>query len=148
MEKVNPIKHFFEKATKDQDPKWIITAETDFYNVLNAETAGGANKYQSERRYIIALLIHHPSLDSLTFIRISYRVIRVNEHGLQKYEVNRLSMTKSFLSSSIDEKIAAWFISRYETAQQITRLNEDGKLIKSWIMCKYQIKHQRTAFTY
>jgi hypothetical protein len=146
MEKIDSIKHFFEKATKEQDPKWIITAytaETDFYNVLNAETAGGANKYQSERRYIIALLMHHPNLDSLTFIGMSYRVMQINDHGLQNYEINRSSMTKSFLSSSIDEKIAAWFLSRQEVAQENSGVRKRHS--KIWVMCKYQIKHRRTA---
>jgi len=152
LDRIKNIKHFFAKATKEQDPKWIIkayTAETDFYNVLNVEIAGGASKYQSERRYIIALLSHHPILDSLTFIGISYRVMQVNDYDLQKYQIDKFSMTKSFLSSSIDEKIAAWFLSRQQLEQNNsvtrTRHGNDGNLIKSWVMCKYQIKHRRTA---
>jgi hypothetical protein len=142
LDRIKNIKHFFQKATKEQDPKWIIkafTAETDFYNVLNVEI----------RSYIIALLSHHPILDSLTFIGISYRVMQINDYDLQKYQIDKFSMTKSFLSSSIDEKIAAWFLSRQELEQQNsgikTRRGNDGKLIKSWVICKYQIKHRRTA---
>jgi hypothetical protein len=75
--------------------------------------------------------------------------MKVSDYDIEKYEINRLSMTKSLLSSSIDEKIAAWFLSRQESTQEYKapkiRQNKDGKLIKSWIMCKYQIKHQRTA---
>jgi hypothetical protein len=151
-DKIDKIKHFFEKATKEQDPIWIIkayTAETDFYNILNAEIATGASMYQNERKYIIALLSYHPSLDKLSYIGTSYRVMKVSEYDIQKYEINRLSMTKSFLSSSIDEKIAVWYLSRQESAQENkgtnARLNKHGKVIKSWVMCKYQIKHPRTA---
>jgi hypothetical protein len=151
-DKINKIKHFFEKATKEQDPIWIIkayTAETDFYNILNAEIASGASMYQNERKFIIALLSYHPSLDKLSYIGTSYRVMKVSDYDIKKYEINQLSMTKSFLSSTIDEKIAVWFLCRQESAQENkqtkTRFNKDGKLIKSWIMCKYQIKHQRTA---
>jgi hypothetical protein len=150
IKKIVTIKHFFEKATKEKDPKWIIkayTAETDFYNVLNAEIACGASKYQSERRYLIALLSHHPSFDSLTFIGTSYRVMEINDDDLEKYQIDNLSMTKSFLSSSIDEKIAAWFLCRQEseTKNGGRRHNRGGKLIKSWVMCRYQIRHSRTA---
>ena len=145
--KVKDIRHFFEKATKEKDPKWIIkayTAETDFYNVLNAEIAGGASKFQSERRYIIALLKHHPILDSLSFIGTSFRVMRMTNEDLNKYQIDSFSMTKSFLSSSIDEKIAALFLIRQEKEKR-TRQNKHGQIIKSWVMCKYLIKHHRTA---
>ena len=146
--KINTIKHFFEKAIKEQDPIWIIkayTAETDFYNILNAEIATGASMYQNERKFIIALLSYHPSLDKLSYVGTSYRVMKVSEYDLQKYEINQLSMTKSFLSSSIDENTAIWFLCRQETKGTNARLNKQGKAVKSWIMCKYQIKHQRTA---
>jgi hypothetical protein len=151
-DKINIIKHFFEKATKEQDPIWIIkayTAETDFYNVLNAEIATGASMYQNERKFIIALLSYHPSLDKLSYIGTSYRVMKVSDYEIQKYEINQLSMAKSFLSSSISEQVAVWYLCRQESAQENkgtkTRFNRDGKLIKSWVMCKYQIKHPRTA---
>jgi hypothetical protein len=149
---IDDIKRFFEKATKEQDPIWIIkayTAETDFYKVLNKEIAGGANKYQNERRYIIALLMYHPKLDSLSFTGTCYRVIQMNYHDLAKYQINCLFMTKSFLSSSIDQKVAELFLCQKESAQQQTthpvRAKADGSLIKSWVMCVYNIKHRRTA---
>ncbi|CAF1287354.1 unnamed protein product [Adineta steineri] len=110
---IENIKRFFRKATEEQDPRWIIkayTAETDFYKALNTEIACGATKAQNERRYIIALLYHHPILDQLAFIGNACRVIKINSDDLDKYQVDF-----------------------------------DGTLIKSWIMCKYIIKHHRTA---
>jgi hypothetical protein len=75
--------------------------------------------------------------------------MKVSDYNIQKYEINRLSMIKSFLSSSISEEVAVWYLCRQETAEENkgtnTRLNKDGKLIKSWVMCKYKIKRPRTA---
>ncbi|CAF1178871.1 unnamed protein product [Rotaria sp. Silwood1] len=146
------IKRFFQKATKEQDPQWIIkayTAETDFYTTLNTEIAGGAGMYQSERRYIIALLSHHPILNNYTFIGPAYRVMRQNHDDLKKYEVDCCLMTKSFLSSSIDRKVAELFVVRQEEEREKggtkARFKADGKVIKSWVMCIYQIKRKRTA---
>lgn len=152
IENIESIKHFFKKATEEQDPAWIIEAyiaETDFYNVLNAEIALGASKYQSERRYIVGLLRYHPRLDDISFTGTSYRVMQVNNTDLRRYQVNRWSMTKSFLSSSQDEKIAAYFLRRQELTREefgtSDRHAADGSSIKSWVMCKYQIKYARTV---
>ncbi|CAF1329836.1 unnamed protein product, partial [Adineta steineri] len=82
---IENIKLFFRKATEEQDPRWIIkayTAETDFYKALNTEIACGATKAQNERRYIIALLYHHPILDQLAFIGNAYRVVKINSDDL------------------------------------------------------------------
>ena len=151
-EKIESIRHFFEKAIRDKDPTWIIkayTAETDFFNVLNAETAGGASKFQAERRFIIALLMFHPILNSYSFSGMAYRVMQITQHDLTKYQVGKLSMTKSFLSSSIQEEIAAWFLTRQQASQDNsvprTRHRPDGSKIKIWVMCIYHIKHPRTA---
>ncbi|CAF3378814.1 unnamed protein product [Rotaria sp. Silwood2] len=161
--KTTPIDKMFEKIEKnyinkglntiEKDPLWIITAytaETDFYRVLNTEIAAGASQYQSERRYIIALISHHHSLEKLTFIGDAYRVMQINNDDVKKYQVDCLLMTKSFLSSSIDRKIVELFSCRQEEAAQSqtsvrTRRKVDGTIIKSWILCKYRIKHRRTA---
>ena len=150
--KIPEIIHFFEKATRDQDPIWIVkayTAETDFYNVFNAEYAGGANKFETERKYIIALLMHHPKLDHLSYTGFSYRVMKVTEHDIDKYQIDSLSKIKSLLSSTVDEKIAIGLLSRQEEENEKKgirrRIDVRGRVIKSWIMCKYHIKHRRSA---
>ena len=153
MNKIATIKHFFEKAMKQKDPIWIIkayTAETDFYNVLNVQIACGASRCQVERKFIIALLSYHPKLNHLTYIGASYRVMTVTDYHMKKYQINGTAMTKSFLSSSKVEEIAAWFLLRKEDNREKketkTRRDKDGKVIKkSWVMCKYHIKHPRTA---
>jgi hypothetical protein len=75
--------------------------------------------------------------------------MQVNDYHLEKYQINKLSMTKSFLSSSIDERIATWFLCRQESSQTQTtisvRTKADGSLTKLWVMCKYHIRQRRTA---
>lgn len=149
---IDSIRRFFGKATKEQDPRWIIkayTAETDFYKALNTDIACGASQYQNERRYIIALLWHHPKLDEIVYTGSSYRVMEINRDDFQKYQINCSLMTKSFLSSSIDRKLAELFLLRKASAQEETqrsrRTKIDGTFIKLWVMCVYDIKHRRTA---
>ncbi|UJR19987.1 hypothetical protein I4U23_023121 [Adineta vaga] len=148
IEGIDIVKRFCRKAMEEQDPIWIIkayTAETDFYKILNKEIACGATMNQNERRYIIALLSHHPKLDPMIFIGCSYRVLQINQNDLDKYEENSFLMTKSFLSSSIDRKIAELFLCEKESSQQHVRTRSDGTQIKIWLMCIYHIKHRRTA---
>ncbi|CAF1033116.1 unnamed protein product [Rotaria sordida] len=152
FQRIEDIKRFFRKATEEQDPIWIVTAytaETDFYKILNRDIAGGSTQHQNERQFIIALLLFHPKLDHLSYTGPSYRVMQMNEDNIKKYKENCLLMTKSFVSSSIDEQIALWFLGRQELARkengQENRFNLDGKIIKKWIMCKYQIKGRRNA---
>jgi hypothetical protein len=62
MDKIQNIRRFFQKATKEQNPLWIIkayTAETDFYKVLNTEIACGTVNYFC----IIQFLINSYSLE-------------------------------------------------------------------------------------
>ncbi|CAF0981184.1 unnamed protein product [Rotaria sp. Silwood1] len=146
------IRRYFRKATEQQNTLWIIkayTAETDFYRILNNEIAAGASQYQNERRYIIALISHDIRLNELTFIGTAYRVVRINNDELKKYEVDCSLMTKSFVSSSIDRKVAELFLCQREATQSetqvMTRKKIDGTLIKTWIMCRYEIKHRRTG---
>ncbi|CAF3404044.1 unnamed protein product [Rotaria socialis] len=150
---IKAIRRFFRKATEEQNAKWIITAytaETAFYSILNPEIAAGATQYQSERRYIIALISHHDSLEEYAFIGTAYRVMQINKDDIQKYQVDTLLMTKSFLSSSIDRKVVELLSCRQVTAAQSEtddnpRCKADGTIIKTWVICKYQIKHRRTA---
>lgn len=80
---------------------------------------------------------------------MAYRVMEVNQHDLSRYQINKLSMTKWFWSSSIQKEIAAWFLTRQQTSHENssprTRHKTDGTKIKIWVMCIYQIRHPRTA---
>jgi len=147
---IENIQRFFKNARNDLDPIWIVkayTAETDFYKILNQDLAGGEGKYHNERKYIIALLRHHPALEKLNFIGLSYRILEVNYHDLAKYQSNSILMTKTFVSSSIDRKLAELFLYRKAQSQETpkTRKLANGAPIKSWLMCIYKIKHRRTA---
>lgn len=149
---IDKIRRFFHKATEEEDPKWIITAytaESDFYKFFNRELAGGSNTNRMERTYIVALLLHHPKLDPLSYIGTSCRVMRITEETLEKYKKKPRLMVKAFMSSSIEEKIAIWFAHRANSASNktpnLTRFNLQGKAILQWVLCKYTIKHRRSA---
>lgn len=151
-EGIEQIRRYFRKATEQEDPKWIVTAfsaETDFYKFLNRELAGGCATNQMERTYIVALLLYHPKLDALSYIGASCRVMRINEETLEKYKKAPVLMTKAFLSSSLEEKVAVWFAHRANLAQQrgntVTRFDRRGKVILQWVLCKYIVKHRRSA---
>lgn len=149
VEGIQLIQRFFQRATKEFDPIWIIkayTAESDFYKILNTEIACGTTQYQLERKYLIALLCHHPKLNHLNYLGTSYRVVQMSKQLIETYQVKSTLMTKSFFSSSIDERIAQYFL--YEKQNQSTNFQRrriDGTIIHSWVMFIYQIKHQRTA---
>ncbi|CAF3586388.1 unnamed protein product [Rotaria sp. Silwood1] len=85
----------------------------------------------------------------MAFIGSSYRVMQINCNDLKKYQINCSLMTKSFLSSSIDRKLAELFLFQKEcTEEQMKRSSRtkfDGTFIKLWVMCVYKIKHRRTA---
>lgn len=150
---IEKIRRFFQRAAQEQDPVWIIkayTAETAFYKVLNKEIAVGTTKHLDELWYIIGLLSYHPTLDKFIYTGYCYRVMKITDHDLEKiYQVNTSFMTKSFLSSSIEEKIALCFLCRQELERKETgkleRYKSDGSLIKQWILCVYHVKHNRTA---
>ena len=149
---IEHIQRFFQRATKELDPIWIIkayTAETDFYKVLNTEIACGTTQYQMERKYLITLLYHHPKLNQFNFIGNSYRVVQMTDHQIKTYQINSTLMTKSFFSSSIDQKITEYFLIekqiQFKQTSTLQRKRLDGTIIQSWVMFIYHIKHQRTA---
>ena len=149
---IEHLKRFFQRATKEQNPIWILkayTAETDFYKALNTEIACGTTQYQLERKYLIALLYHHPSLNDLTFVGTSYRVVQMSSDQMKNYRIGFTLMTKSLFSSSVDQKITELFLFRKDQQSKqsstLQRKRLDGTSIQSWVMFTYQIKHQRTA---
>lgn len=149
---VEIISRFFHKAVAEANPAWIInayTAETDFYKILNAQIAGGAAENDSERRYMIALLYFHPSLDQFAYIGTSYRAVECYESHIAQYRINALLMTKAFVSSSISESVVELSICQKEVAKQEntpSRWDQEGqKIQKILVMFVYHIKQRRTA---
>ncbi|CAF2526078.1 unnamed protein product [Rotaria sp. Silwood2] len=125
---IKNIRRYFPKATEEQNTLWIIkayTAETDFYKFLNNEIAAGASQYQNERRYIIALISHDLRLNEFTFIGTAYRVLRINNDDLKKYEVGCSLMTKLFVSSSIDRKVAELIIFMSKRSSTVRSSSDD-----------------------
>jgi hypothetical protein len=118
------------------------TVEIDFNKILNREIGVGATKSQNERRYIIALFWYHPKLDELAYIGPCYRVLKINYNELEKYRINCSLMKKSFLSSSIDPKIAELFLCQKESALKLKLMDHQ---LNHEVICVYHINHRRTA---
>ena len=110
---------------------------------------GAATNNESERRCIIALLSYHPNLEPLSFIGVLCQVMQMNNEDIQQYQVGYFLETRSFLSSSIDQKVADLFLCQQITAEsQVVgkeRTKLDSTLIKVWMTYKYRIKHRRTT---
>ena len=149
---IDKILRFFQKATQEEDPIWIITAytaETDFYKFFNREMAVGSTRFAMERKYLVALLLNHPKLDPYSFTGVSYRTMKITVSALKKYKKGEFLMTKSLVSSSIEGKIAIWFSKQAEDQLANNscnaRLNANNQTIQEWVLCKYLIKHRRSA---
>ena len=58
-------------------------------------------------------------------------------------------MTKTLISSSVEAKIALWFSKRSQEQEtedvSSKRFSADGQLLQQWVLCKYTIKHRRSA---
>ena len=140
VEGIDKISRFFRRASEEEDPVWIITAytaETEFYAFLNREMAMGSKMYESERKYLMALLLHHPKLDRFSYIGVSYRTMEITDSLLQRYRGNEMLMTKTLISSSIEARIAIWFTKRTEGQsaknESRSRFSSEGKLIQQWV---------------
>ncbi|CAF1482485.1 unnamed protein product [Didymodactylos carnosus] len=149
---IDGIKRYFEVAKREKNPIHIVkayTAETDFYSLLNIELAGGSSIGQYERRYILALLMYHPVFEKFSYAGLAYRGMMLTETDVEQYLVGCSLMMKSFLSSSIDRKIAEAFLLQYENMQSsiglTPRLRASGKLVKFSAICTYLIRHRRTG---
>ena len=149
---IDQISRFFRHATEEEDPIWIITAytaETNFYEFLNRELAVGSKEYDSERKYIVILLLYHPKLEPLSYTGVSYRTMKITDSLLDKYRGNEMLMTKTLISSSVEAKIALWFSKRSQEQEtedvSSKRFSADGQLLQQWVLCKYTIKHRRSA---
>ncbi|CAF1388104.1 unnamed protein product [Didymodactylos carnosus] len=149
---VKDIERYFRKARKEQNPEHIIkayTAETDFYHVLNIELASGSTMYIHKRRYIIALLRHHPALDKYSYTGLSFRGMKITDDDLKKYKTGSCLMTKSFLSTSVDRKVAEAFSFQQNYAHSSviphSRVKADGNLVKFPAICTYRIRHKRSG---
>ncbi|CAF3461365.1 unnamed protein product [Rotaria sp. Silwood1] len=143
VDKIDQVKYFFQQAIEKGDAEYIVkayTAETGFYSRLNRDLAGGAETGKHERQFIVGIITCHPAFDKYTYIGKAYRGLRMTQEDLDEYSVGSCLMTKSFLSTTKDHRIAESFARNTQV-----RINREGDVLKFPTFCTYIIKNKRTA---
>ncbi|CAF1228412.1 unnamed protein product [Didymodactylos carnosus] len=101
----------------------IAKAYTDyFHRVLNKDLALYILQYFDQTRnfssnyrlvnclvHIVTLLIHHPDISKYQYKGTCYRGMRITENDLNPYQLNQHILNWSFLSTSIEHKVAKMF---------------------------------------
>jgi hypothetical protein len=120
------------------------TVETGFYSVLNRQLANEQDLEGSDedgnhaRRGIHEILKYNPFFVPYTYTGLTYRGMRITGNVLKQYRVNSKIMNKAFLSTTKGQKIAETFFEWNDNSA-------DGESYKFPALCKYNIKHDRTA---
>ena len=158
---INDIKKHMKKVIKISYLPGLMYMYTDtcgFYRVLNRNLAeiGSNFRFRSTQdlfnsgyldneppqdlgqHIFAALVMYHPVLDSLynlTGETTTYRGMTVTESDLKQYRVGDYVLTRSFLSSSINENVATEFRAAKSTENAIP------------VACKYTICNPRSALS-
>ncbi|CAF3744403.1 unnamed protein product [Rotaria sordida] len=141
MHGIGLIRSFYQKAQATNDPIQLIkayTAETQYYKILNERLAELHESRESDNWWghqdLIDIMLSHPSLDRYTYIRTTYRGMRITQHDFKLYSVGTLLMNKAFLSTSKDRAVAEVFGDSCGI--------QDGKFSA---ICMYEIRKPRSA---
>ncbi|CAF1106316.1 unnamed protein product [Didymodactylos carnosus] len=153
MQLGDSIKYFFNKASKEQNPFYIIkayTSGTSFYKYVNGDMARnvihdlkqGCSQFFCTRLYstqdgvmsITSILLHHPSFESYSYIGKVYRGMTVNEMCLSNYRCGIRIVNTTFLSTS----------KTLNVAKQFNNVEENPNNDVS-VLCIYKIRNSRTA---
>ncbi|CAF1531996.1 unnamed protein product, partial [Didymodactylos carnosus] len=148
------IEYFFKQAeTEDSDsedrrirgqPKYLIkayTAETDYYRKFSIDFASedlDKDWTSSMLQWIVATFYSHPLLGGFSFQGQTYRGAKMSDSDYKRYHTQYKAgkrvtvMNKLFLSTSKDRKVAEEFAI-------------GGNLSKHSVLCKYEIRNDRTA---
>ncbi|CAF3615526.1 unnamed protein product, partial [Rotaria socialis] len=141
---INYIGKLFDKAAQKKDPKYLLeayTAETEFYGVLNRNlaqaTLDGTEPIKININQncaaIVGIIVHHSLLDGLNFHGKSYRGMTIDRSELEKYKKGTRILTKSFLSSSQNPKVATGFAKSSAVSSTIR------------VLCIYDIRNRRSG---
>ncbi|CAF2565951.1 unnamed protein product [Rotaria sp. Silwood2] len=156
---VNEIAFFIQQATKENSVESLLkayTAETDFYNFINADLSSipkvnfaKNDDEQSRDEYFrywhdpggyVGIIAHHPHLEKYSFTGTAYRGMNMSEEDITMYKVNTLLLNKAFLSASTERKVAENLATRHPLRQNTSR-----PIMKYPTLCTYKIRNQRTA---
>ncbi len=93
--------------------------------------------------YLASIFIYHPDLRSLSYTGLTYRGMILSQDDLSVYTVGKRLLNKSFLSTSIDRRVAEMFAGAGASTNMRRNLNHD--LIQYITFCTYKIKNPNTA---
>jgi hypothetical protein len=155
----NMIEWFFRRAAAEKDARYIIkayTSPTQFYTIVNTHlrefllrffrwdyNARHTNTLEKSVGYLVSIFIYHPDLRSLSYTGLTYRGMILSQHDLSVYTVGKQLLNKSFLSTSIDRRVAEIFAGIGASTNMRRNLNHD--LIQYITFCTYKIRNPHTA---
>ena len=153
------IEWLFRQAFAEHDARYLIrayTSSTPFYSLINNHLRDSLlrffrqnydgkyeNTVEKSVGYLASIFIHHPDLRSLGFTGFVYRGLILTQQDLQTYTVGKRLLNKSFLSSSIDRKVAENFAG-VDNSDALRR-NTNHDLIQYITICTYTITNHNTA---
>jgi hypothetical protein len=119
------------------DPYCLLrayTVESDFYIRINNDLA--ARRFEPGTNfgvtYFIDFFYNNPAFENLSFKGKVYRIIYITQDELKQLNVGGKLMTKIFMSTTKDRKIAEEFAAQ-------------GRQMKVSVLCTYEIINNRTA---
>jgi hypothetical protein len=155
----NMIQWFFDRAAVEQDVRYIVkayTSPTQFYTIVNNHLREfllrffrrdcdprHANTLEKSTGYLASIFIYHPDLRLLHYTGLTYRGMILNHHDLSLYTVGKRLLNKSFLSTSIDRRVAEMFGGVGASTNMRRNINHD--LIQYITFCTYRIRNANTA---
>ena len=153
------IDWFFRQVLVEQNITYIVkayTSSTQFYSIVNNDLTKSLlrffrqnydgkyeNTIEQSIGYLASIFIHHPDLRSFRYFGTAYRGLILTQQDLQTYTVGKRLLNKSFLSSSIDRKVAENFAG-VDNSDALRR-NTNHDLIQYTTICTYTITNHNTA---
>ncbi|CAF1337214.1 unnamed protein product [Rotaria sordida] len=141
---IERISTFIDQAKKD--PITLLKAytfESDFYKKLNKDLAArhfdqGTNFGLT---YFIDFFYNNPAFKHLSYKGKVYRGMTMTQDDLKQYSVGGKIMSKAFMSTTKDPKIAKQFASK----DLPDRKKQHGENVKLSAFCTYEIINDRTG---
>ncbi|CAF1091144.1 unnamed protein product [Rotaria sp. Silwood1] len=154
------LTYLFEQAIESNNVRYLVTAytvESKFYKIFNQYLAkyllSAFNseeynyiknqdldvkmEYMLSITWLASILCHSPLLVSqYQFTGTVYRGMRITNHELQKYKIDRYILTKSFLSTSKSFCVADEIYANGN--DQLSSSSEDDRIV----FCTYTIRNQ------
>ncbi|CAF1229912.1 unnamed protein product [Didymodactylos carnosus] len=93
--------------------------------------------------HIVTLLKFHPDTCRYQYKGVCYRGMRITENDLNSHHLNQHILNRSFLSSSIDYKVAKMFAGEDEQCQM--RHTSNQRPLQFSCLCQYNIVQNSTA---